>query len=653
MKSTKLIIAAIATAAICGCANDKKPTEQVTYEPQKVALNSLDMRWTFGAHEPYTMYRRIGRKSTGGIDGNAKWVKPWLDWWDESAPALMEELGLNWIHSRFYKGMGWEVEKEDFPNVQKFVRGCHEHGVHVLAYVQFGTTYPEIMKKEIPNVEDWAERDDKGNPILYVNGQYFRYMPCINCEEWEEYIKKMCTIALTDGGFDGIMFDNLFSYKCFCPRCEKAFKEYLQSLPDKEERFGFKDVSGIGLPRYADEGRYYRGEIKDPVIQAYLEWRMNTTTDIMRRLCAHIKRVKPDAVVSANITGPRKMHSATEMGADLCELAKVLDLTIGQTTHYPSYENGQISSRIRELKLTRDLGCIEVALCDTDAMITPEHEKYYLLPMFEDLVFGGVPTDRTVISPKPLPGFVDTALIAQRKPKLEAFNSFVRDNRELFEAPVYAPVRILFPDRELVFSESSDKAVCAAEEILSRRQIPWGYLVSLKDEPFTVPAGTEVIVVPGLSALNDKQVTGLVEFARNGGKLVITGDSGRYDGLNAQHFENPLLKQVLGLPGVVHRKTIDTVNPCTVTFSMSVGAPADHGDALVSDIQATGFRMPFTIKGAPETVAVDVRTLADGRHVLHFVNYDPAHPANGIHVTGNDGKDVKVPAVVEYANVII
>ena len=47
------------------------------------ALDPLTTRWTFGAHEPYSMYRRMGKKSTGGIDGSAKWLGDWLDWWDE------------------------------------------------------------------------------------------------------------------------------------------------------------------------------------------------------------------------------------------------------------------------------------------------------------------------------------------------------------------------------------------------------------------------------------------------------------------------------------------------------------------------------------------------------------------------------------------
>ena len=117
------------------------------------AFDPLTTRWTFGAHEPYPMYRRMGKKSTGGIEGSAKWLKDWLDWWDAKAPETMHELGLNGLHSRFYKGMGWEEEKKDFPNVQRFVRNCHANGVTALAYVQFATLYFEPMMAEIPDLE--------------------------------------------------------------------------------------------------------------------------------------------------------------------------------------------------------------------------------------------------------------------------------------------------------------------------------------------------------------------------------------------------------------------------------------------------------------------------------------------------------------------
>lgn len=114
------------------------------------AMDPLDMRWTFGAHEPITMYRRKGVKTTGGIEGSSKWTDEWLNWFDTESPKLMKELGLNWCHARFYKGMGWEFEKKDYPNVRRFVDAAHANGVHVLAYIQFMTLYYENMLAEDP-----------------------------------------------------------------------------------------------------------------------------------------------------------------------------------------------------------------------------------------------------------------------------------------------------------------------------------------------------------------------------------------------------------------------------------------------------------------------------------------------------------------------
>lgn len=124
-----------------------------------LSLDPVDVRWTFGAHEPMPMYRRMGRRSTGAIDGNARWTRDWLGWFDEHSPEKMEDIGFNFIHSRFYKGMGWGLERKDFPNVKRFVRNCHAHGIRTLAYVQFGpdpSAKPLSATKELPAFAEYV-----------------------------------------------------------------------------------------------------------------------------------------------------------------------------------------------------------------------------------------------------------------------------------------------------------------------------------------------------------------------------------------------------------------------------------------------------------------------------------------------------------------
>ena len=616
---------------------------------QSPAIDPTTTRWTFGAHEPFTMYRRVGARCTGGIDGNALWVRDWLDWWDEHAPEKMEELGLNFLHSRFYKGMGWEVEKKDFPNVKKFVKNCHAHGIKTLAYVQFGTLYPEIMRREIPDIENWATIDYLGRKNLYggYNGQYFRWMPCLSCREWEEYIKRMCTIALTDGGFDGIMFDNVFDYPCYCDRCLADFRAFLAEIENPEERFGFDDLSGMLLPRM-DMSRLHNADIKDPVLQAWALWRCGRMNGVMQRFRAHIKSVKPDAIVSGNPSPYRSRALFTARAQNMAELCKAFDFIIMQNENFPSLrDDGSIANRVRDLKFAQDRNQRIVALCDTDSNIVPEREARFLLPLVEDIVYGGIPTDRTVIAPSPEPGFVNSEAFARRKKIHSRFNAFVSSHRDALSAPTLHPVRIFYPEREILFSEPTHQGVGAAEEIFLRNRVPYGYLVSYPDEPFAVPEGTEVIVVPELVALSDAQIDALVGWAEKGGKLVVTGDSGRYDGWNAQRRENKFLPRLKGLANVVLRASGDRIAGANLGWRYTVPPPEDGGKALMSDLAAVGWTPPVRFEGLPPYVFAEYRRMASGALAVHLVNYDPSRPVQGAKILLPSGANATVETPFE------
>ena len=602
-------------------------------------IDPLTTRWTFGAHEPYTMYRRVGNHCTGGIDGNAQWVQEWLDWFDEKSPEVMQELGLNFLHSRFYKGMGWEVEKKDFPNVQKFVRNCHAHGVKALAYVQFNTLYPEVMRHEIPDIDSWAGIDYMGRKNLYggYSGQYFRWAPCLTCREWEEYIKRMCTIALTDGGFDGIMFDNVFDYPCYCERCLKAFRAYLAKIEDPAKRFGFDDLSFMLLPSL-DMARLQKMDFKEPVLQAWTLWRCGVMNGVMQRFRAHIKSVKPDAIVSGNPSPYRSRARFALHAQNMAELCKAFDFIIMQNANFPEVRaDGSIANRVRDLKYAQDMGQRIVALCDTDTKIIPEREAKFLLPLTEDIVYGGIPTDRTIIAPAPEPGFINREAYARRKPLHDRFNAFVAAHRDALGSPTDHSVRIFYPEREVLFSEPTHQGIAAAEEIFLRNRVPYGYLVAYPDEPIAVPAGTDVIVVPGLVSLSDAQVEFLVGWAKKGGKLVVTGDAGRYDDWNAQRRVNGFLPRLEGLANVSVRKQADLVN-ANLNWRYVVPPPKDGGKALMADLAKVGWKAPAAFAGLPPHVFAEYRRMPSGALAIHLVNYDPAHKVAGARIVLPSGK---------------
>ena len=613
-----------------------------------LSFDPLDMRWTFGAHEPIGMYRRKGQRTTGGIEGSSHWVAPWLDWFDTESPKLMKELGLNWCHARYYKGLGWKAEEYDFKNVKRFVKACHENDVHVLAYVQYSTLYYETMEAEIPDLEKWACVDEHGVKRTYYGNGYYRWRQCPNCAEWEAYIKPIMVRAVTEGGFDGVMFDNAFCEPCHCDRCQRLFREHLAKLPERErwDKFGYTDMSHVRIP----PANAVLPEIKDPLVAEYLLWRADGFHALFSRLRAHLKGVRPDAVFSANTQPVRRYSGWRVFGLDMTRQGPLFDIMVAQNGNYPAYDvrEDRLTTRIRELKLMRELGICNVALCDNDSNLTEEQERYYILPIAEDLVLGGIPTDRTVVSPVPEPGYVSKKRIASRKPQLAALDGFVKDHRDLLSAAPWQPVRLLYTAQAAMLSDACFEGLAAAEEIAIRRHLPWGYLVTTRDE-LVIPADCEVIVVANQTCLSEKQIGTLVDWAKRGGKLVVTGDSGRCDEMNRQWMENPFLAKLPSAANVSVRSSVDRlVTHSKIEWVPVIPPPADGGDALAADVAKVGFRLPFSFRNLEKWVGVEYRRLADG-YALHLVNYRPSVPMDGVEVVAPGYKVARLAPFGEKA----
>jgi hypothetical protein len=69
----------VSLAGVCAPARGAEPVAS------KAPIGPLDCRWTFGNHEPISMYRRTGGFSTGGIEGGALWLRQWHQWFDSEA----------------------------------------------------------------------------------------------------------------------------------------------------------------------------------------------------------------------------------------------------------------------------------------------------------------------------------------------------------------------------------------------------------------------------------------------------------------------------------------------------------------------------------------------------------------------------------------
>ena len=605
----RLPVVVLLLVGVVGVAQGSDPV------PPKTSIDPLDCRWTFGNHEPISMYRRVGGPTTGGIEGGAQWLPEWHHWFDsEACTQRMQDLGLNFLHCRFYKGMGWQYESQDFPNVKRFVENCHKRGIRVLAYIQFSTLYQEVMLSEIPDLADWVALDEHGRKRTW-HGAYYRWVPCSNHPDFEAYLKKMIRIALVEGDFDGVMLDNADMPPCYCQRCARLFREHLAHEPDPVDRFGIPTVAHVEPPPPRSSKR---GEIQDPIYQEWIRFRTKRLTDLYHRLYASTKSRRPTAIFSANIQNIRRCDMADRAALNMPDLGDCFDIYVSQSGNAPGLDGGRIVNRVRELKLAKTLQTPTLALCDTDAAghaaAAAEGDS---LALVEDAVFGGIPTDRTVL--KPDPQMVSPERLAVHRDLLRRFDRTVRAGRKGLAAPAYAPIKILYSREAMMFSQASYEAVLATEESLLRHHVPYGLLLTSAGAPLTIPGDCEVLLVPDVRCLAESQIDALVRFAQGGGRMIVTGKSGRYDADYRQRPDNPLAKAVEKLANVVRRDEVDTAPVTSSWWTIQVGEPAGGGKSLLADLGKL-WSPPVRID-APSHVFVEIKHAKNALYV-HLVNYD-------------------------------
>ena len=497
--------------------------------------------WTFGNHENLPMYRRIGKVSTGGVQGNALWLEKWHNWYDsEECADRMADLGLNLLHCRCYKGMGWEYEKKDFPNVQAFAERCRKRGITVLAYVQYATLYHEIMRKEIPNVADWAALDYNGKPYDY-NGQYWRWMPCPNRPGFVEYIQKVLKIIIESGSFDGVMFDNMVDFPCYCPDCRKKMVERLQK---KDWDFLYPEF--VSLPPVG----YKADDVMDPVAIEFVRMRHDSIRDAFMSFRKTIKEINPDAIMTGNFPMLPRRHNFFYGSNVASVLGPTLDFTLGQSASNPAVEENSVVSQIYAFKLAKSLHTKVVPLVDSDAGGPAGSGKarineVYVGVLCESLFNNSIPVDRIVMKPT-RGGALDENVVENRRPVIKRVKEIAAKYEKILELPEYSPVGLLYSEDSVGLAKDSSEAFLRCQESLLRAHVPYRLVFAREgyiDEESMKECQT--LILPDVRCLSDHAVEVIKSFK---GDLVLAGPE------NGGNDENFCQREFLPFEDLPHRR---------------------------------------------------------------------------------------------------
>lgn len=290
--------------------------------------------WTFAGWEPDRQYRRMGGRGLA-FTGDGAWRDAWRARVTSRENArFMAECGITVAMTHFYKGFGVQAEAAEWGRLREFIANCYAEGVKVWGYVQGRSLFLETLLAERPDAEGWAARD-WGGALQTWGGSYYRAAPCLTSRGYLDYMKEVVRIGLEDIGLDGIHNDNSYYRHCWCERCARLFRLWLDARPDLEERTGLPSAAHVQPPPLL-EG-WHR---LDPLQQLWAEFGAENRFAFLRQLREVARAAKSGAPYETNPAFPKVGPYKTRLCVDPSREAEVCDVVCAENSNLARMEGG-------------------------------------------------------------------------------------------------------------------------------------------------------------------------------------------------------------------------------------------------------------------------------------------------------------------------
>ncbi len=108
---------------------------------------------------------------------------------------------------------------------------------HSQMYICSRTIYHELLFPKYPELKDAAILNPDGSyKIIYNNPK--RYAGCWNRPAWLKYIKERMDELIRDRGVNTIFFDNPMTWACYCPTCQELFTQFARQHTGQPLKLG-------------------------------------------------------------------------------------------------------------------------------------------------------------------------------------------------------------------------------------------------------------------------------------------------------------------------------------------------------------------------------------------------------------------------------
>lgn len=435
---------------------------------------------------------RIVYTDLPNIQSLGTWPEPWI--------ANVAKDGAQMIFSRVHSGEGWDglgwrgnygapaSKMGERDGTREVVALCKKHGVRYAAYL-WAQREPPSLAQEHP---EWLCVKRSGK-----RSDYF----CANNPGYRELVRNRIVELVAKVGVDAIFFDMFHARadECYCEACKAKFKSLSGQEPPQKEDFS------------------------DARWQAWVDFKYRSIEQAMLDYNRAIKAANPEAALIVNTWNDWVIRANPNIRNSI-RVAEVVDGLLEETGWYDSVDPSFFAFPVLHNYMSWHLG----GLAREQRAFMWSRGNYP----------NARPLDHTEVALRAFCMMANGATPAQSAPGPDVTAQYLAD---LKERDAYFKGSRLFPWCGLVVSEKTElwygkddpknrylKGVYGAFQTMLERHLPVS-LVTDRDLERGKLAPYRVLFAPNTAILSERELETLRQFVANGGGLVTTFETSRYN----------------------------------------------------------------------------------------------------------------------------
>lgn len=448
----------------------------------------------------------------------------------------LKERGVTLFVTAFSKN--YAIDAEETRLVLPLREACRKHGVKLGVYLRGDYIYSEFFGDLLKTEDILAQRADGRVPTLGYAAEW-RKAVCLHKPKTLEMFKADIRRAVLELQvdylhFDGWTFGGMETLDaCRCETCRRDFTDFLERrYRDSPEaclrRFGHSHLEAIEPPGMLSIPLAPTGLILQPVWQEWIMFRTTWSARLARTVYEYVYSLNPEVAIGVNLGVPVRENGALLLGADLISCAGGADLVMNEDAYGPRLAgDGKILQRARQHKMTHEAGCWAWSYAGKPEWASQWGESSWIGLSHASAFNKGRVTYL---------GDGESSFLAWQRENWEHF----QDLEEIVDVAVWRE------RKAMAFADSISYATAMqVEQMLIEERIP-----------FTVaqqswPAETRVVVLPVLTCFDDPSCQKVLQFAEQGGGVLIVGNTSLRDGWGRRREDfglRPILPEPVSPP---------------------------------------------------------------------------------------------------------